>query len=311
MLRGQSPSLTRGIECQEGIPKRMRVLRLLISFTTCVSRFSVDDLATSFDRLNANFSGSPDCHFDTDQAFFPTQNMTEGLFSEPLIPFAIAKSKENRHTQDYYLLYAKTPRKRLTLAISATFHHLNGHSVILQASAARNLDRSYGTLPRAFQDAMNRILPLIVLYTSVTKISISVWENNACNLVVDTQNIRVTEDRLEIEKSNEVRVIQNIDDLGCTQYLASDVLMFSRLTTSFFTILVKGRMCVEQKMLFATDNADGENGFLAVFNNLKRLNSLRGCPGVVDFHDVVLDNTRQHLRGYLYELPCSQTCMAL
>ena len=113
----------------------------------------------------------------------------------------------------------------------------------------------------------------------------------------------MAEDRLEIETSDEVRMLQDIDDLGCLQYLASDIIMVSRLTTSSFRVWVEGRMCVEQKMLFANDRADGENGFLAVFNDLKRLNSLRGCPGVVDFNGVVLDDTRRHLRSYLYELP--------
>ena len=272
-------------------------------FYDCISRFSMEDLATSVDRLNVNFSGSPRYHFETSSAFFPQQYATESLFSEPLIAFAITKSSQHLYTQDYYLLYAKTPQQCLRVTISATFHNLKEQSVILQASTARNLDRSYRPLPRAFQDAMNKILPFVEFYASVTKISLGLWEDCAGKLVIDPQNIRVAEDRAEIEMSDEVRMLQDIDDLGCPQYLASEIIMISRLTTSSFRVLAEGRMCVEQKMLFATDGAEGENGFLAVFNDLKRLNSLRGCPGVVEFNGVVLDDTRRHLRSYLYELP--------
>ena len=40
-----------------------------------------------------------------------------------------------------------------------------------------------------------------------------------------------------------------------------------------------------------------------LFNDLKLLNSLRGCSRGVQFIGVVLDETRLHLRSYLYESP--------
>ena len=36
---------------------------------------------------------------------------------------------------------------------------------------------------------------------------------------------------------------------------------------------------------------------------MKRLTSLRGCRGIVQFLGVILDDTRRHIKGYLYEAP--------
>lgn len=43
--------------------------------------------------------------------------------------------------------------------------------------------------------------------------------------------------------------------------------------------------------------------FYTYFNDLKLLKSMHGCTGVAEFIDLVLDDTRSHLRSYLYEYP--------
>ena len=56
--------------------------------------------------------------------------------------------------------------------------------------------------------------------------------------------------------------------------------MVSRDNSTSFKVLVNGRMCVEQKVLFATVGQKGENGFLVSFRDIQRHNFLRECAGV-------------------------------
>ena len=107
----QASNLLGGIDSSPLImePEENQDPEALDIFYDCGSRFSVDDVATSVHRLNAKFPGSPYYHFENSEAFFPQEYTTEGLFSQPLIAFTIVKSKEHRYTQDYFLLYAKTP----------------------------------------------------------------------------------------------------------------------------------------------------------------------------------------------------------
>ena len=47
----------------------------------------------------------------------------------------------------------------------------------------------------------------------------------------------------------------------------------------------------------------GDNLFDDFIDEVKRLTSLRGCRGIVQFLGVILDDTRRHIKGYLCEAP--------
>ena len=68
-------------------------------------------------------------------------------------------------------------------------------------------------------------------------------------------------------------------------------------------VQVASRTCIERKAAFATAGALTENGFHDYFNDLRILNSARGCTSVVESIGIVLDETRLHLRSCIYESP--------
>ena len=47
----------------------------------------------------------------------------------------------------------------------------------------------------------------------------------------------------------------------------------------------------------------GDNLFDDFIDEVKRLSSLRGCRGIVQFLGTILNDTRNHIKGYLYEAP--------
>ena len=128
-------------------------------------------------------------------------------------------------------------------------------------------------------------------------------EDENGGIVVESCPIEVAEDLLEKEMSDEDQILQDIEDLGCEKFLEPQILVKSRISSSCYRVGVDTHEYVERKAPFASAGKQGENGFQDSFNDLKLLNSLCGCTGVVQLIGVVLDETRMHLRGYLYESP--------
>ena len=272
-------------------------------FFDCISRFSMNDSSSTIDRLHAKFSGSPDYCLESTPSFYPEQYSTESLFSEPVFIIAMKVSLEDYRTQKYFLLYAEKPRRWRRIIVLATFNGVREQSAISQVSATDNSDHSCKILPKALQSFLNTLLPQLKLFSSVSELSLSLREDEGGQIVSESSKIEVAEDLLEKEMSNEDQILQDIEDLGCAKFLESQIMVKSRISSSCYHVWVENGECVERKAPFASAGKQGENGFQDFFNDLKLLNSLRGCAGVVQLIGVVLDETRLHLRSYLYESP--------
>ena len=97
--------------------------------------------------------------------------------------------------------------------------------------------------------------------------------------------------------------MQDIENMGCTTFLESEVITRSRVSTSRFMVFVESKTCMERKAPFPTAGGSDINSFQEFYNDLKLLNSLPGCRNVTRFIGVVLDSTRKHIRSYLHEYP--------
>ena len=160
-----------------------------------------------------------------------------------------------------------------------------------------NSDRSCKILPKALQNCFITLLPQLKLFASVSKLSLSLGKDESGQILLESCPTEVVEDLLEQEMSDEDHILQDIEDLGCAKFLEPQVMVQSRISSSCYRVWVNSRECVERKAPFASAGKLGENGFQDFFNDLKLLNSLRGCTGVVQIIGVVLDETRLHLRG--------------
>jgi hypothetical protein len=272
-------------------------------FFDCVSRFSTNNSSSSINRLYANFSGSPDYRFESAPSFYPEQYTIEGLFSEPVFVISMKQSLEDHRTQNYFLLYAETPRRWRRIIVSATFRALRERSAISLVSATDNDEYSCKILPKALQSSLNSLFCRLELLSSVSRLSLSLREDESGQFTIESPRIEVVEDLLEKEMACEDQILQDIEDMGCTTFLEPDISVTSRISSTSYHVMVNNCKYVEQKAPFASAGREGENGFQDFFSDLKLLNSLRGCSGVVQCIGVVLDETRLHLRSYLHESP--------
>lgn len=107
-------------------------------------------------------------------------------------------------------------------------------------------------------------------------------------LVNDSTATKISEDLLEVDMSGEDRIRDDIEHLDCAQFLESEIIVQSRMSSASFKVRVDPRTSIERRVSFV--------------NSLK---SMHGCTGVTEFIGVVRDDTRSHLRSYIpiYEYP--------
>ncbi|KAL9630872.1 MAG: hypothetical protein Q9164_006199, partial [Protoblastenia rupestris] len=248
-------------------------------------------------------SGSPNGYFESTSSFYPEQYSTGGLFHDPIFVFAIMQSEEDYRTQKHFLMYAETPRRWRRIIVSTTFTAVQDRSAIPRILAPDNYEGSPKVLPPGLGSQLSSLLPRLELFNSVTSLSLSTVEDGKRQMIIDSRRIAILEDHKEIDMSNEDEVLESIEDLGCPQFLESEVIVKSRISSTYYMAWVECRPCIERKAPFVKAGTQSENGYRDFFGDLKKINSLRGCAGVAEFIGVVLDDTRAHLRSYLYEYP--------
>ena len=269
----------------------------------CISRLSEDDSSSSIDKLRANFRGSPHYYFETKSSVYPEQYSVESLFSEKIGVLAIHQLQDNNRRQKYFLMYAETPRKWHRITLSVVFDAIQGLSTVSPITASDNHDNYCKTLSNEFQNFLYVLLSQIKHFYTITNLSLSLRENIAGQIRVKSPKVDACEDVLETELINEDQILQDIQHLNCPFYFESEVVILWRISTTRYQARVGLLECIEQKAPFASAGRQGENGFFDFCEDLKLLCSLRGCPNVVQFIRVVLDQTKRHLKGFLYESP--------
>ena len=274
-------------------------------FLDCVSRFSQEWSEGSIDRLYSMFSGSPDYKFEATSTFFPEQYTMDGLFNEPTAVLAMAEldyTKDSR-VQKYYLIHAESPRRWQRVTVLAEIRCNSKHSAFSYLSAPDFLEHSCKTLPANLQSQLEKLFHNRKLLETITRISIHIREDDQGQCSFDESAVLFSEDVQEVEMWDEVDRLQDIEDLGCAQYLESEIIVRSRISSSAYIVLVESQSCIERKLPFAGAGLPGQNGVDGFWDDLKLLYSLRGSACVVRFIGVVLDDNRHHLKGYLYESP--------
>lgn len=281
---------------------------------SCISRYSMgSDLEqgsaqnleySSYDVLLDYISNSsPDGYFEQSSSFYPEQYTMKGLFSDPIFVIGITQSEQMLKTQKYFLLYAETPRRWRRITVSATFDISQDQSAILRARALGNLEVQIRLLPKLLSNELHTLLPRLELFKSVTSLSLLFREDESGQIVYDSTKTKICEDIIEVEMFREQRILNDLKHLNCEQFLERDILVESRMSSSRFKVRAGSRTCVERKVPFVNSGTQGENEFHAYFQDLKHLKSMRGYKGVAEFIGVVVDDTRSHLRSYLYEYP--------
>lgn len=271
-------------------------------FFDCISRFSEDFSDASVKRLQAKFSGNPDYFLEANPTFYPEQYIMSDTFKgiASIVSMTELGSTSTYRLRKYFLMYAESPRSWLRVTVLARIFICRQQSAFSAFETLDVLGMGYRTLP--FQNQLETLLKSEPLLDTVTNLSIRVAEEESGEIVIDSDTVSVAEDTEQIQMSNETAMMRDIDDMGCPQFLQSEVIVLLRFSTYTYIVQVESQLCLEEKLPFAT-GSEGGHETEDFYNDFKTLYSLPECKYVSKFVGVVLDDTRKHLRSYLTELP--------
>lgn len=269
----------------------------------CESQTTENDFYSACDELPRPCSPSPAGYLELWSSFCPEQFTVDGLFGDPFFVLSAKRSTTCSWTREYCILYAETPRQWRRLTVSANFEGLTDQVFLFDVDTSHENDHHSVALPPVVEDYVNRQLSCIDQFSSVTCLALYFERNESGLVSSDPARTKISENYIEACSSGENQMLCDIEDLGCKQFLESEIITQSRRSASCFIVRVESQTCIERKAPFVSSGIRGENGIQCFFDELKLLKSLRGCNGVAGFIGVVLDDARKHLMSYLYEYP--------
>lgn len=220
--------------------------------------------------------------FETRSSYFPEEYTLQRRQVQALFMSDNPRGLSFKVGQSYKLclIHAETPRRWRRITISLVQRPPEG---------------------QALKKLINDVLGLgIEFFDTVTNIKIPP-DIDATDISATSQ-LTITEDTEEAKHQLPRHFVAEVDDYGCQQYLESEIVTISAISTNSFNVLVNGKACIEKKLPFAlvADNTLSlyYGGFFA---NITALQSLKPSPAVVNLVGVVLDNSRQQVKSYLYD----------
>lgn len=278
-------------------------------FYDCVSHFSGDCVLDHQDQAWSSLSASPFSYFESGPSFYGEQYTTENHVGEIAAAVAVVELPCTRtHSlKRYHIIYAETARSWRRVTVSAMVQRASrcGSS----ESKATPVVESYPfeILPLYLYEQLPGLLRSTSFFGTVTEVSASVDEYALGCYTINAPSTVVAEDLEESRKSDEEKMLQAIEHMGCHQYLESEVIVKKLIQSSTFLVQVEGLTYIERKMPFSKAALPGDDGVKGFYKHLRMAHSLRDCDSVAKFVGVVLDDTRSHLKSYLEEFPALGT----
>lgn len=271
-------------------------------FLDFVSKFSVNGPSSFSDRLQGRICGQPDYLLETSRSFCPEQYDT--AFPDKMMSLsAILPLPSHPRTQRYFVTFQEKARRWQRVIVVAMFESFRDPSAMIQVSAAGNIKRTHRAIPKRLKSSIQRLLRDTEDFGTVTNVFANLKENENGQISADMTRVEKTENMLERHMSDENKILQDIEHLGCPQFGESQVIFKAKISCYRFKVWVGDRDFTERKVPFASAGLQGDNLFEDFIDEVKRFTYLRGCRGISQFLGVILDDTRRHIKGYLYEAP--------
>ncbi|KAL9111315.1 MAG: hypothetical protein Q9227_004192 [Pyrenula ochraceoflavens] len=282
-------------------------------FFDCVSRFSSEMSDTSIKRLRAKFTGSPDYYLERGSVFYP-EEFTSNYVYAGLVSAAAMKeirSSSTYRVQKYFLIYDHAPRAWRKVTIHASIISLAPNSAFIGIAEQYDALTARRFLPGNLRSQLETIIRSKKLRYLVTNLSVMITESANGQITVDSARTRVRKDLSESQKDKERDILEAIENMGCAQFLQSEVITRKRRGAYTSVVWVESQLAYEYRMPFTGAGLPGHDRVKEFYHDLEKLYSLRDCNNVARFVGVVLDDTRRHIMSYLKEFPRLNSLMTV
>ncbi|OBT78235.1 hypothetical protein VF21_03018 [Pseudogymnoascus sp. 05NY08] len=267
------------------------------------SGLSIETMSTFYSCLSEVTSHGPDSFFECSSTFFPEVYSVEGFYSTRIAVLSVLTFNGPNATKinKYFLLYAQTPRKWCRVTISMYIENNPRQREITQELGRQGLDSTLKHLPTPLHNEFESFLPTIQFYDSVTSVSVYLEDHGNSHVTFNQDEATITEDEQEKPTTRPEDFVCSIEDLGCPQFLESEVVVLRHMLSSLFLVRVEGKECLEKKKPFSTPGKPYDDGVEIFYKELQALYCVRESKRVLDFIGVVLDDTRNQVKSYIYE----------
>ena len=143
------------------------------------------------------------------------------------------------------------------------------------------------------------LLPQLSLHHTINNISLALQKSAQGELVLKSALPDVMKDSTDASMLSERLCLRQIEQMGCHVYEESDVAVVEYRRGYTYSALLGSTECSLRRASFLTSGKRVAHDFRDFFNDLKLHFALRDCAGVAPFLGVVMDDSRQVLKGYL------------
>ncbi|KAL8894892.1 MAG: hypothetical protein Q9207_008375 [Kuettlingeria erythrocarpa] len=278
-------------------------------FYDCVSHVSEACVLEYQDQAWSSLSESPFSYFESGPSFYGEQYTTENHVGRIAAIVAVVKfpCTKTHRLKRYHLIYAETARSWRRVTVSTMIQRASQCSSSESKAAPGAESYPSEIVPSYLYEQLPGLLRSTSFFGTVTEVSASVKEYASGCYTINAPSTFVAEDLEESRKSEEEKMLQDIEHTGCHQYLESEVIVKKLIKSSTFLVQVEGLTYIERKMPFSKAALPGNDGVKEFYEHLRMAHSLRDCDSVAKFAGVVLDDARSHLKSYLEEFPALGT----
>ncbi|KIV87196.1 hypothetical protein PV11_02758 [Exophiala sideris] len=284
-------------------PPHVQVLQTVLETTQLYSEELSDMLSEKFYTPCASIA---DFRFEMSESFFPEQYVPEGPFDERIAVLSMMEQYRavSVKVDKYFLLYAESSRRWRRVTVLATTIVSPTLSASFDVRAGYSLDHSCKTLPRSIHKPLEALLATTQLFNSVTNVAMQLEMSPLHGITFDKSKCLVSEDVKEAEACETSLYLNDIEHIGCPQFLESEIVVYWRISSSSYIVLAESQVCIERIVPFA-DSSEGEgtNHVSEFMKDLWTLFELKDCRGVANFAGIVVDDTRRQIKSYLQLCP--------
>ena len=272
-------------------------------FLDCISRCVKRKPSEAADALSRSFSGSADFSFERGSNFYPEQySITHALVERTFFVASKETYKATEYSIELFLYYLAKRRRWQRVHVYVTAANKTGDLAMIPISATDQYEYLVWKPLQSFVQMLESVLQDLELVDPVARVYLPLYCHAGGTFQYDFESVQVNVDceQKHLLETIEGDTIKRLRDMGCTQYQESQLISLKRVGANAFLVTDGSSNYLEYKAPFAR-TAWTTNEFEVFIEDMMQARSLSDCQGVVKFVGVVLDDHRNHIRGYLIE----------
>lgn len=108
-------------------------------------------------------------------------------------------------------------------------------------SSSKHAWRMFPEAVEPFLEGLGEVLSSVDLAASITRVSLCLELQDSGQLAFDPSRISIAEDVEEARFCESYKYLQDIEDMGCAQYLESEIVIYEAISSSTFRVLVESQ----------------------------------------------------------------------